>query len=286
VPWFASFFANLRLSANASYNNKTTITQAIEHRLSDLIKHCNDLIREIKLKNPLGLLIIIEDLDKLSVDKAEELFFKHVHSLTSLKANVIFTFPISLHIHPMANVITANFSVDHVLPMVKVKTKDGQPFEAGIEVLKAIVEKRMSINCFETPALLTQFIETCGGCLRDLFRMIRDAADNALDEERDIINQADYLKSVARLKRNYKDTIAEKRDADNKLIISVDEYFKVLLDAANSTSKQVDNTAAALDLRQNLCLLGYNDEGWCDVHPVVKQILLEREPTTANANNQ
>ncbi len=285
VPWFINFFANLRGSANASYNNKVTITQAIEHRLKDLINLCNDLIREIKLKLPdKGLLIIIEDLDKLSVAKAEELFFNNVHTLISLRANVIFTFPIALQIHPLANVIKSNFK-DYSLPMVKVKTKEGQPFEEGREVLKEIILKRMSIASFETEDILYQFIDTSGGCLRDLFRMIRDGADYALDDERDIINQADYTKSVNRLKRNYKDTIAEKRDAQNKLVISIEEYLKVLVDAANSPDKQINNTAAAMDLRQSLCLLEYNGDTWCDVHPVVKQILVERGLITANATN-
>ena len=44
-----------------------------------------------------------------------------------------------------------------------------------------------------------------------------------------------------------------------------------------SKTKKVDNTLTVLGLRHNLCILGYNDEGWCDVHPVVRTILQERE---------
>ncbi|MFM9949982.1 MAG: P-loop NTPase fold protein [Saprospiraceae bacterium] len=281
VPWFVKFFAKIRFAGNASFSNKRTITETIEHRLSDLITHCNDLIREIKLKlsqvGKKGLLVIIEDMDKLSLEKSEELFFRHSHILTSLEANVIFTLPVSLRYHPNATTIKGNFDEDFELPMVKVSLKNGSPNPEGREGLLAILESRIGLACFETPAVAESFIAASGGCLRDLFRMVRDAADNALNENRDVILKVDYKKAFLKLKRDYENTIADKVDEDNKVITGVKTYFDVLVAVAKSETKKVDNTAAALDLRQNLCLLGYNDEGWCDVHPVVKEILKERK---------
>ncbi|NTW53781.1 MAG: hypothetical protein HGB15_03230, partial [Chlorobaculum sp.] len=54
-------------------------------------------------------------------------------------------------------------------------------------------------------------------------------------------------------------------------------YYETLKSIALSETKKVDNTEAALDLRQNLCILSYNDEGWSDVHPIVRSILEERK---------
>ncbi|MEI6757420.1 MAG: hypothetical protein WCK85_06160 [Chlorobium sp.] len=191
VPLFARFFAKMRAAANASYSTKKTIIESIEPRLSDLIGHCNDLIREVKSRlqesGKKGLIIIIEDLDDL----------------------------------------------------------------------------------------VLQFIDISGGCLRDLFRMIRDAADNAMNHGQTRITHSDYKKSFFRLRRDYENTIAEKW-LNNEVIITVEEYYDTLTSLALSETKKVDNTGAALDLRQNLCILGYNDEGWCDLHPVVRSILQER----------
>jgi len=64
---------------------------------------------------------------------------------------------------------------------------------------------------------------------------------------------------------------------NNELVTSVGEYYETLRAVAVSETKKVDNTGAVLDLRHNLCILGYNDEGWCDVHPVVRTILQERK---------
>ncbi|ABL65910.1 P-loop NTPase fold protein [Chlorobium phaeobacteroides] len=280
VPLFARFFGKMRAAANASFSTKKTIIESIEPRLSDLIGHCNDLIREVKNKlsksGKKGLVIIIEDLDKLSVEKAEELFFNHSHLLGTLQTHVIFTFPVSLCYHSKSTVITGNFDEDFELPMVKVHDKQGDPYPEGRDALYRIITRRIGTECFEPSDLVYRFIDVSGGCLRDLFGMIRDAADNALNHQRTRINEADYTRSFFRLRRHYENTIAEKR-VNNELVTSVGEYYETLRAVAVSETKKVDNTGAVLDLRHNLCILGYNDEGWCDVHPVVRTILQERK---------
>jgi len=280
APLFARFFGKMRAAANASYTTKRTIVENIEPRLSDLVGLCNDLVREVKGRLPgigkQGLIIIIEDLDKLSVEKAEELFFNHSHIITTLQTHVIFTFPVSLRHHPKSIVIKSNFDGDFELPMLKVHDKQGNPYPAGRKALYDIVTCRIGTACFEPADLVYRFIDTSGGCLRDLFRMIRDAADNALNNGQSVIAPADFTKSFFRLRRDYENTIAEKRQ-NNEIVISVEEYYETLRAVAASATKKADNTGAALDLRQNLCILGYNDEGWCDVHPVVRSILQERK---------
>ena len=280
VPLFARFFGKMRAAANASSSTKKTIIESIEPRLSDLIGHCNDLVREVKSKLPKigkqGLIIIIEDLDKLSVEKSEELFFNHSHLLGSLQTHVIFTFPVSLCYHSKSTVITGNFDQDFELPMVKVHDKLGNPYPKGREALHRIITRRIETECFEPPELVYQFIDISGGCLRDLFTMIRDAADNALNHGRTSITEADYTKSFFKLRSSYQNTIAEKR-VNNEVVTSVAEYYEVLRELALSETKTVDNTGVTLDLRYSRCILGYNDVVWSDVHPVVRSILQERK---------
>jgi hypothetical protein len=156
-----------------------------------------------------------------------------------------------------------------------VHDKEGKPFK-GREALYHIITCRIGKECFDPPELVYEFIDKSGGCLRDLFRMIRDAADNALNHEQLMITQTDYDKSFYRLRHDYENTIAEKR-VNNEVVTSVEEYYETLKAVALSETKKVDNTGATLDLRQNLCILGYNDEGWCDLHPAVRSILQERK---------
>ncbi len=280
VPLFARFFGKMRTAANASASTKKTIIESIEPRLSDLLGHCNDLVREVKSKLPeigkKGLIIILEDLDKLSIEKSEELFFNHSYLLGSLQTHVIFTFPVSLCYHSKSTVITGDFDQVFQLPMVKVHDKQGNPNPKGREALHRIITRRIGTECFEPPELVYQFIDISGGCLRDLFTMIRDAADNALNHGRTSITEADYTKSFFKLRSSYQNTIAEKR-VNNEVVTSVAEYYEVLRELALSETKTVDNTGVTLDLRYSRCILGYNDVVWSDVHPVVRSILQERK---------
>jgi hypothetical protein len=79
IPFLQKFFYKFKMSAKSSRSLKETIKVNIEPKLSDLIEHCNLLINEVKngLKKieKEDLLIIIEDLDKIPIDRAEDLFF-------------------------------------------------------------------------------------------------------------------------------------------------------------------------------------------------------------------
>jgi uncharacterized protein with NRDE domain len=118
-------------------------------------------------------------------------------------------------------------------------------------------------------------IRRSGGVIRDLFLLINEAADSAMDHDRTSMNMDDCENGFNRLRKDYDNNIADKRVGD-KVLITADQYYATLAALMQSKEKKVDNTEAALDLRQNLSILGYNGKGWCDVHPIVKEILRER----------
>ncbi len=279
TPFLLKFFSGLKLSAKTSKSFKETLTKNIEPRLSELVTHCNDLIREVLIdahtKGFQNLLIIIEDLDKIPLDVADNLFYTYSNQLTQLETNIIYTFPVALYYHTRFNTIRHHFTTIHELPMIKVIEKNADPYEPGIEVIRKMVDRRMEMSLWESPAILDEMVKYSGGCLRDLFLMIKEAADTALDAERTVIRQSDFDRALQVLKREYDNNIADNRKADGELI-AADAYYEVLIQLANSTDKKLKNTEAAMDLRQNLCILGYNGEGWCDVHPVMKEVLRDR----------
>jgi len=278
IPFLQNFFYKFKLSAKSSRALKETLKTNVEPKLSDLIEHCNLLINEVKIglqKNgKKDLLLIIEDLDKIPIERANDLFFNYANQLTSLKTNIVFTFPITSYYNIRFNTIRQYFSEVLELPMIKVKNKDQTPFEQGINLLKKIVEKRMNMDLFENPKSLNLLIEKSGGCIRDLFRLIADAAESAIDDARAKISKEDCESSIASLKKDYSATIADNFFGGKK--IEVESYFNALVEVAKSSNKNIANTEEVLDLRQNLCILGYNGEGWCDVHPIVKTILIEK----------
>lgn len=286
IPFLHNFFYKFKLSAKSSRSFKETIKTNIEPKLSNLIEHCNALIFEIwnnlEKINKKGLLIIIEDLDKIPVDRAEDLFFNYANQITQLATNIVFTFPITAYYHIRFNSIKPYF--DHVmeLPMVKIQNPDQGKYEPGIKLMKEIIGRRMDPKLFDDMALLDLLIEKSGGCIRDLFRLVSEAAEQAIDHGREKINASDCNNSIASLKRDYENTIAD--NYHHGKLISAETYYNALVAIAKSSLKKPDNTEEQLDLRQNLCLLGYNGEGWCDVHPIVKDILIEKKKWDGKQN--
>ncbi|MEM6804125.1 MAG: hypothetical protein AAF696_22160 [Bacteroidota bacterium] len=279
VPFLAKFFAKFKTSAKNSQSLKVSLKNNVEPKLSDLIEHCNDLIKEIRLalqkQGKENLLIIIEDLDKIPPDRAEDLFFNYINQLTLLRAHVIFTFPVSLYHSIRFNQIRNYFTSIQELFIIKVAEKDGGKVEEGIEAMRQVVKARLEIDNFEEEIILEKMILKSGGCLRDLFYLIREAAEFSLDDDREKINQSDYEKAYLRLKRDYENTIADYME-DGKVKYGAAQYYEVLNELAASEDKNIENTEIILHLRQNLCILGYNGEGWYDVHPIVKDILKDR----------
>lgn len=276
IPFLAKFFAKFAASAKSSSSLKEVLKKEIEPRLSDLIFHCNTLLWEIKnqLKkiNKKGLVIIMEDLDKAGITNSQNIFYDHSAQLTQLNCHCIFTFPIALLYNISFNAIKSNYNKDIVLPMIKVFNRDGSDNIKGIEIMRAIVAKRMDLELFKTPDILNKMIKYSGGCLWDLFQMICDAADSALDFEREQINEDDYQSGYRALKSDYEFTIAE--NVEKK--IPVEKYFETLQACASDPLKKPEATDILLDLRNNRTVLSYNGVNWSDVHPVVKEILKEK----------
>jgi len=279
IPYLQTFFYKFKLSAKSSRSLKETLKTNVEPKLSDLIQHCNTLITEIRQQLPAqglkDLVLIIEDLDKIPLDRAQELFFNYTNQLVQLRTNVIYTFPIALYHSIRFNNIKTYFTNLYELPMIKVAQKDGTPEAEGMQTMCDIVSARMNYQTlFENQEILNTMIRQSGGCLRDLFLMIREAADNAADHDREIITEDDRFQAYQKLKREYANTIAD--NVVGNIKYPVEKYYETLVKLTKSTTKQLDNTEEEMHLKQNLCILGYNGEGWCDVHPIVKDILRER----------
>ncbi len=280
IPFIQEFFFKFSGALKGGKSIKTTITENLEPRWSELIDNCNALIREIKLNLPNGkkdILIIIEDLDKLSLSVAEELFYTYSSQITEIACNIIYTFPIALYYHISFNIIQKNFTENFELPMIKIADQKGVMFEKGVDKLSEIVEARMDLDLFEDRHDFLNLVMLCGGCLRDLFTLITEAAEFTQDDGRAKISNTDCIKSIKELKKDYKNSIAEYYDEKRKQTISAEQFYEVLKGLANSEIKKLDNTPASMQLKQNLCILGYNGDYWCDVHPIVKEILKERE---------
>ncbi|MCK5055394.1 MAG: hypothetical protein KAT34_01960, partial [Candidatus Aminicenantes bacterium] len=115
--------------------------------LSELIINCNLLIFEIKNQlHKIGrknIIFIIEDLEKVSLTTAEDIFHNYPKQLTSISCCFIYTFPISLVFNPKYNIIINEFDENFVLPMIKVHDKQEKEYKPGIDSILKILDKRI-----------------------------------------------------------------------------------------------------------------------------------------------
>ena len=130
LKYFLSFFAKFKLAAKNSQSLKESLKRNVEPKLSDLIAHCNSLINEIRLRlKDIGkqdMLLILEDLDKIPIDRAQDMFYNYTNQLVQLKTNVIYTFPSALYYNVKFNQIRAYFAKIYELPMIMVSQKNGE----------------------------------------------------------------------------------------------------------------------------------------------------------------
>ncbi|MCP4131502.1 MAG: hypothetical protein GY754_11035 [bacterium] len=255
---------------------KTIVRGEERKHLPELILNCNLLLGEIKQQlgkiNKKNIIFIIDDLEKVDLEVAENIFYNNAKQMTSLVGCFIYTFPISLVYNQKYNIIRSEFHDTVPLPMIMVHDKEGKDFKNGIDSIAGIVYRRVEEHLI-SKTLLSQFIRMSGGVLRDLFRMLHLAAYNALEDGREAISKKDFSVSFSVLKTDYYNTISYNEKTD----MSAEDYYKILADCYNDPNKRPLDVKGSMDLKHNLCILGFNGDGWFDVHPVVKEILLEKK---------
>lgn len=154
--------------------SKLTIRKTMEPKIGYLIQLMNQIITKAneQLSNN-GLVFIIEDLDKISISVANEIFIKYRKVIFSIKARMVLSFPIYMAYDAQYNMIKEDVDMCQMLSIIKVRDRKRREFSEGIDILFEIVAKRADINLFSEEALHFMILKS-GGAIRDLFQMIRD----------------------------------------------------------------------------------------------------------------
>lgn len=246
---------------------KEIVRTDIEPSLSELLKSMNDIITKIKIelvkKNKVPL-IIIEDLDKLEIPIAEDLFLNHKNILTALDIHIIYTFPVFLRYSSKYSEIKDAFSLQELLSVIKINNKNGTPHDKGRRTLKNIIEMRADKNLFED-GVLDFVIEKTGGVLRNIFEILKDASlRNIVNNRNSNILTLDIVKNAY---------MSFKSDFERKIR---KEHIDKLKEIYHDPQKRPLSDDVLMELLYNTAVIEYNGERWCNLHPAVEEILKER----------
>ncbi len=180
-----------------SFNERKKLRAILEPRTPSLIESINQdiidpAIAKLKLKGKKGLVVIIDNLDRIdntlkpnNHNQAEYLFVDRGEQLRQLNCHVIYSIPLILTFANQLLPLVAHFGNNvNILPMVKVKNRDGKQFEKGLYLLQQMVlaiafpdlgEKERR-NCtkqiFDTPETLKELCLMSGGHVRNLLVLL------------------------------------------------------------------------------------------------------------------
>ena len=161
------------IKAGCSVVNRTITKE--NRRLTELVQQCNTLVRgaRSRLRDKLKreLLLVVEDLDKVSLREANELFIDNPAPLASLDAKALLTAPIFLLCSPRAANMSGHFQ-RVIIPMIKVRDRDGERCPEGWRAVRDILERRLDVDRLIHPEALDDAIDKTGGVLRHLFDVL------------------------------------------------------------------------------------------------------------------
>jgi len=266
--------ANISTVIKSSPNTRLEIRKRLEPKLNNWIEAAKDVISEavleLKKKGFAGLVIIADDMDKLSVERrqdidgstAERLFIHRYAQLTALNCHVVYTIPLSLAYSCKERDIASlyNLTAPPVVPMTKIIDENGKRFEDGFEKFRDVISKRLEKagakeSIFENEKVKDRIIEFSAGQPRVLMTLIRDSI-----VEGDIPITLAAVKNVA---RKVTQSYARQLREEHWTIIRQVKKDHIL-------RRSEKNDALCMELLANRAILQYlNEKEWYGLNPLL-----------------
>ncbi len=208
--------------AKNSQDVRSLLRQHLEPRVSHIIESINQEIiepaqKQLKRKGKAGLVIIVDNLDridntpKLSIrSQPEYLFVDRGEQLNKLKCHVIYTIPLILTFSNDKETLSNRFgTAPKLLPMVRVRERNGRLCESGITLLRQMVlarafpdtepEQRLGLvsEIFDSLETLDRLCQVSGGHVRNLLILL----SNCIQKD-DPPFARDLIERVIRERRN------------------------------------------------------------------------------------
>lgn len=253
-----------RIKADLKFNEeiRKEYRKEISIRSSEWMELLRGLSEEIVGKTGgKAPVIIFEDLDKLNPEDAWNVFYNYAAVLSGMPFPVIYTFPIGLSYDTRFAAMEGYFTTK-TLPMIKIETIEGRPYDDGIAVIRQIVAKRADLQLFEED-VLDSLIRYSGGSLRDLFHMINSSAKRAERRSSGSISMEDAERALEEVKTSLTRRIEQ------------DDYA-FLVNIYKGNKELIENKAFLLKMLQASVVLEYNGKRWHNLHPLVARFLKEQ----------
>ncbi len=240
----------------------------IDHLVNEFNHAIIRIKKELHRIKKTNIVFVIDDFEKLALASVESMLPDYIHHIITFSCHIVFVLPMPIYLKPKIRRIVNEFDREYFLPVLKIHEEDGEDFFPGYACLVETVYKRIGENLIPKH-VLERFIRMSGGALKDLFKMLRLAADHALERAGKIIDLEDFKYAVDWLKSQYFNIITYNEEKGP----SAGNYLRILVDCYNSKDESTLDIKGLTDLKISNVLLGYEADTWYDVHPIVKEVL-------------
>ncbi len=257
-----TWFLNATGMLKTGFEEKREFRLRFEPRVPQLILYINELIRAIETSH-IGreVLLIIEDLDKPTVDQAIDLFDTKGPIMVQPACTIIFTVPSALLYSGRYNIVREMFHPEFALPNLEVKTKAGDRKPKPWELMRDIALRRLDHALIQDDAL-NHAVEMSGGVVRELIRIIQGAATEARANSANSIAMNQIQRTIGQLRTEYSYTLTE------------DEDIEILKRVRATNELRWKNREPLLKLLHQLFILMYsNGENWYGINPIVEALI-------------
>jgi hypothetical protein len=265
---------NLSSAIKSSPDTRKKIREIFEPKTNDWLFAANDIIGktvlELDKKSYNGLIIIVDDLDKISVEKAvqqrssvaERLFLERHAQLTGFQCHIVYTLPLPLVYSCRERDIASLYKLDAppVVPMTKIVGRDGKRYKKGFDKFISIIQKRLDkvkakTPVFENNRIRDMIIKYSAGQPRQLMILIREAIIAG-----SIPIKEEYIENIARkIRHSYERQLRQEHWA---IIKQVKQDKSLKRNAAND--------ALCMELLANRAILYYlNEDQWYGLNPLL-----------------
>jgi hypothetical protein len=284
IPMFSKITAAVRTEPT----KREEIRKLVEANTESLVKALNAFIKNAKVQVKGGenrIVVIADNLDRIvqtqeenKPTNLEEIFINRSELMKSLDCHMIYTAPIALLYSKSAPDLQDIYGKPQILPMVMVQNRDSdEVVKEGMDRLREAIARRVERVCdrslvpevFASDKVLNLLCFSCGGHLRDLMHMARNAMNLAMELP---IQEKQVKRAIANFRPAYLNALSE-------------DEWPLLLEVHATKRKANDGDGKHRDLLAKRCILEYRffDEDeedlvtWHDVHPLIRGAQLFRD---------
>ncbi|RCJ37400.1 AAA family ATPase [Nostoc minutum NIES-26] len=264
-----------KLKADAAVRYE--IKQEFERKISDLIARINEIAAVIHVAIKKDVLVIIDDLDKLELERVNDIYRDNIKALCQPNFRIIYTIPIAVlrdkFLRPLIETETNDQVV--VMPVLKLfeqgqsRQIDAKPRLQAKDILCEILQRRISSELIEQQAaenivlnsggVLRELVRIANECCRICLRLIRRKPGQAVVIDEQILDEA-----VNNIRNDFAVPLGK-----------VD--YAILQTTYQNFMPDDPKEPEFLDLLHGLYVLEYrNRKNWYDVHPIVVELLKEQ----------